>query len=115
MNSFTIQQCELDLSITVNQNPCPIYIPNVFSPDGDGINDEFKLYLHPDFRGRVVNVSIFDRWGALMYQNTGDLAPAWDGTFKGKRMLPGCYIYFVTVEYEDGTQNILTGEVNIVR
>ena len=80
---------------------CPIYLPNAFSPNGDGINDVFRAFPHPedcapvsDYRFRV-----FDRWGGLVY--AGDsLTGGWDGQTKGAAAGPGHYVYVVT--YFDG-------------
>ncbi len=93
-----------------------IFIPNAFSPNGDGNNDYFTV-----FTGHNVNtikaLRVFDRWGAEIFGKT-ELSPnneteGWDGTYKGKLMEPGVYVYYVEVEYIDGKTKIHSGDLNI--
>ena len=63
------------------EKPYALYSPNAFSPDGDGINDLFKI------SGQGMNdfqMEIFNRWGQMVYKSI-DLSNGWDGTFKGKK------------------------------
>jgi gliding motility-associated-like protein len=76
---------------------CPEYeLPNVFSPNGDGHNDLFSPL--PYRYVKDVNISIYDRWGLLMFETT-DPDILWDGTnFKNKEKCPdGTYFYVCTV------------------
>ncbi len=90
-------------------------LPNVFSPDDDGINDHFKPII-----SEVPNYSmvIANRWGAVLY-STNDINESWDGTFKGKKCPQG--VYYVSVQF-DGcndlgqfTPRILYGSVTLLR
>ncbi|MEM8525591.1 MAG: gliding motility-associated C-terminal domain-containing protein [Bacteroidota bacterium] len=109
--------CAIQSQIKVNQKNCPIYLPNIFSPNNDGKNDLFLLQSHPDFRGQITSFSIFDRWGNLIFtsQNQAVADASWDGTFKGKEVVEGLYVCLVKVAYEDGNQILLMGELNVVR
>jgi gliding motility-associated-like protein len=72
-----------------------IYIPNAFSPDGNGINDTWiipALNAFPNFE-----LSIYNRGGQLIYQCQNILRP-WDGTFKGEPQPPGAYVYVIDVK-----------------
>jgi len=65
------------------------YIPNVFSPNGDGLNDQFFIY------GEAINnitLKIFDRWGHLVFSGE-DINTGWDGTFKGNDCKSDVYTY----------------------
>ncbi len=95
-----------------------IYIPNVFSPNGDGTNDRF-LPLSDIELGRVVSLSIFDRWGNLVYSRT-NLAPnqpglGWDGMFNGQLANTGVYVYVTEVEFIDGKRTMYEGSVTLLR
>lgn len=93
------------------------YAPNGFSPNNDGINDEFKIFF-PD--GVVITeftMQVFDRWGGLLF-STQDTEAAWDGR-KGDLLIPsGAYIWRMQLTYEDDfrTKTINEGgEIMILR
>ncbi|MEO1259171.1 MAG: M43 family zinc metalloprotease [Bacteroidota bacterium] len=102
--------------ITVEFNP-RIFIPNAFSPNGDGINDFFFPYS--DGVADIKLMRIFNRWGGLVYEAAGfqpnDPVSGWDGTFKGKLLDPAVFAYFVQVIYADGTEDMLEGDVTLIR
>lgn len=97
-----------------------VYIPNIFSPNRDGINDEFRIFTGFGV-DRVNNFRIFDRWGQLVYErfdllpNNGIGSEGWDGTRNGEQMLPGVYVYVAEVEFADGKVVIYRGDVTLVR
>ncbi len=94
------------------------FIPNAFSPNGDGINDEL-----PVFPGRGIDgiraFRVFDRWGNLIFERkecTGmDAGCAWDGTFQGQNAPAGVYPYSLIVDYADGVSETIGGQVVLVR
>ena len=79
--------------------PTRIYAPTAFSPNDDGRNDSFKIY-GGDFL--TMRLTIFSRWGELLFEST-DPEEAWDGTFKGKGMPEGIYVW--QLEYEGYAAN----------
>lgn len=85
--------CSLIRTITVT-GPCNarIYAPDVFTPNGDNINDVFKVIL---VGGSIVRLDIFNRWGNIIYseENTN---PQWNGEFKGSICLNGAYAYVLS-------------------
>lgn len=102
----------------VEQEDSKVYIPNAFSPNEDGVNDTFTVFGDVDV-ANVKSMRIFDRWGNLMHEAT-DLAPndiqqGWRGMNNGKPLTTGMYVYFVELEYVDGTSEILKGEVMLMR
>jgi len=109
--------CQLDSLVTIGQINCPIYIPNAFSPNNDNINDFFKIYPHPGFMGQLNTLGIYNRWGALMYQvdNFDSESTGWDGTFKGQVLEVGVYVYFVDLVHDDGTKEVIKGNVTLMR
>jgi gliding motility-associated-like protein len=68
-------------------------VPNAFSPNDDGINDELQLFLSPVIT-EVKLFSIYNRWGALVFSANNQFK-TWDGTIKGQKLPEGVYVYFV--------------------
>jgi gliding motility-associated-like protein len=72
-------------------------IPEAFSPNGDGNNDEFKVYFG-NLPCAVEQFKIYNRWGQLMYDHKDREALSWDGTYNGEPCSPGVYVYFLKGE-----------------
>jgi gliding motility-associated-like protein len=88
-----------------------IFVPNAFSPNGDGEND--KLYV----RGQnleEITFKIFNRWGELVFESI-DQEVGWDGTFKGKVVDPDVYVYHLQVVCFDGQENLIKGNITVLR
>ena len=68
-----------------------VFIPNSFSPNGDGINDVFNV-KGIGLKAEGFSMELFDRWGHLMF-STKDIAKGWDGTVKGQIVQDGVYVY----------------------
>ncbi|MFK7775337.1 MAG: PKD domain-containing protein [Saprospiraceae bacterium] len=92
---------------------CPVVFPNAFSPDGDGWNEKFNTVSPCDFT--KFNVKIFSRWGELLFEiNDPSMDAGWDGTFMGKDVQEGVYVY--TCEYEhEFNKGRVSGDVTILR
>lgn len=87
-----------------------IYIPNTFTPNGDGKNDRFKVY------GNVIagiTMKVFNQWGELIYE-TNDMTTGWDGAHKGKMQPVGVYYYVIRIRLTDGKEVTRKGSVNLV-
>jgi gliding motility-associated-like protein len=100
------------LNSFVEDNSYSLYSPTAFSPDGDGINDLFKVYGQgmSDFK-----IEIFNRWGQMIYKSF-QLSEGWDGTFKGKNLPTGSYVYKIkTSEYSEDKKIVKTGTIALVR
>lgn len=88
-----------------------IYIPNAFSPNGDGEND--ILYV----RGQLIEgmlFRIFDRWGEMVFEST-DRNYGWDGTFRGKALDPDVYDYYLKAICIDGEESIIKGNITLLK
>jgi gliding motility-associated-like protein len=96
----------------------PVYIPNAFSPNSDGLNDIFTIYGSPAVQ-LVNSLKIFNRWGGLVFEahdfSVNDKSIGWDGTFQGKKLNPGVFAYFAEVEYIDGVKILYEGDLTLVR
>jgi gliding motility-associated-like protein len=89
-----------------------IFTPNIFSPNGDGVNDYF---VPLDFgAAKNLEVSIFNRWGELIFR-TDKLQHGWDGTYRGKDCEVGVYTYFIKGEFLNGVSFKKTGSVTLIR
>ncbi|NQU88748.1 MAG: gliding motility-associated C-terminal domain-containing protein, partial [Mariniphaga sp.] len=72
-----------------------IYLPNAFSPNSDGLNDDFKAVTNSE-NIKFFQMLIYDRWGTLIFESK-NISFGWNGTFKGKPCPQGVYVY--KVEY----------------
>ena len=94
------------------------YIPNVFSPNGDGHNDFFTAFGGIQTE-RIIRLQVYDRWGneAFGAENmpTGVEQMGWDGTLKGKKLPAGVYLYSAEVQFKSGRIEQYTGDVTLVR
>ncbi|MEM1218124.1 MAG: gliding motility-associated C-terminal domain-containing protein [Bacteroidota bacterium] len=95
-----------------------VYIPNAFSPNNDGNNDSFYPFSESG-NLRVIQCSIFDRKGNLVFQNnsyyTNDPSQGWDGTFHGQPLNSGVYTYIFEIENDRGEHGILHGDISLFR
>jgi gliding motility-associated-like protein len=93
------------------------YVPNVFSPDNDGINDYFTLYS--DAINEIVSLSIFDRWGNLVFEKRNFPASAepygWDGSSNGKSCESGTYTWFAEILFKDNQKKIKNGSITLIQ
>jgi len=78
------------------------FIPNVFSPNGDGVNDVFASGL---------DLKVFDRNGTIFYSGN----EGWDGTSNGRSADPDTYFYWIRYKDNDGQEKVLKGYVTLVR
>jgi gliding motility-associated-like protein len=95
-----------------------LYVPNVFSPNDDGLNELFRLFAEPETIERFKTFQIFDRWGEKVFSYDNFLPDdniGWDGRFKGKPLGPGVFVWYVEVVYLDKTTQIFKGDVTLVR
>ena len=99
-------------SVIVIQDGFTLEIPNVFTPNGDNINDYFTI---TSTGVKNIELQIFNRWGQLMYSFTGAKA-AWDGiTNSGEKATDGTYFYFVIATGFDGKEVKKNGPLGLYR
>jgi gliding motility-associated-like protein len=108
---FASTDCEI---VDINN---AIHLPNVFSPNGDGINDVFSVSYGPDLVVTAMQGSVFDRWGNLVF-SSADIPFSWDGFFAGEILMPGVFVYTLSVKYlDDGKEKdlVFSGDVTLIR
>jgi len=110
----TIHGCEDDVSRTVQIDPdVMFYIPNSFTPNGDGRNDYFRPYGE-GVKWETFEMFIFDRWGENIYY-TADINDPWNGWYKEKEVEVGVYVYKILIEDQNGDQRIYQDGVTLLR
>ncbi|WP_187774920.1 PKD domain-containing protein [Pedobacter sp. BS3] len=88
-----------------------VYVPNTFTPNGDGKNDELKVYSNYI---QSISMKVFNQWGQMIFSTT-EKDKGWDGTYKGEQQPVGVYIYVVSVTLQDGKTITKKGAVNLIR
>ena len=97
-----------------------IFIPNIFSPNGDDRNDYFGVATGPGVK-KINFIRIFDRWGELLFTKENIPAGAdpsangWDGTFRSRTVDTGVYVYLIEAEFEDGQKLLYRGDITVVK
>lgn len=106
-----------NVTVFVLCNGANIFIPNTFSPNGDGANDVF----YPRGTGlfNIKTLRIFNRWGEVVFEKgsfaANDASAGWDGTYKGLQLNPDVYVYTVDVLCDNKTILTLKGNVALIR
>jgi gliding motility-associated-like protein len=106
------------ITISVIKN-YPVFIPNAFSPNFDGVND----YFFPNGNAaaqRLLSFKVYSRWGGELFQLQDKLMPmspqeGWDGKVKGKPVPTGTYTWTAVVEFQDGEVRSFSGAVHLTR
>jgi gliding motility-associated-like protein len=88
-----------------------IFAPNAFSPNNDGHNDRFNVYVP---NSRFAEITIFNRWGEQIYYSP-DPQEGWDGTYKGQAVQEGVYLFVVRVTGVDGQPYERSGTITLIR
>lgn len=109
----------VDLIDSLDTHTSTIYIPTIFSPNGDGVNDLFQIYTSDDHISMITRFYIFDRGGKNIYQRTNIPLHGydgwWDGTYKRFTMSSGVYAYYFETEDEHGRRESYRGDVTLIR
>ncbi|MCF8239250.1 MAG: FG-GAP-like repeat-containing protein [Saprospiraceae bacterium] len=94
-----------------------VFLPNVFSPNGDGINDLWQI--QPSGPVQSWELNVFDRWGNQVYLRKGgqqDLQQfGWDGSFRGEEMDPGVFVFEFSILWLDGSTTNRAGEMVLIK
>ncbi len=96
-----------------------IFVPNAFSPNDDGLNDVLTVFADENLVKQVVSFQVFSRWGEAVFAGFGlrpnDVTLGWDGSFRGKKVDLGVYVWFAEVELATGERRLLKGDVVLIR
>lgn len=106
-----------DVTVKVICEQSQLFIPNTFTPNGNGENDRF----YPRGRGiRTIKLfRVYDRWGELIFEKTNvdanDYNNGWDGTFRGKELSPDVYVYTMDGICDTGEEFSWQGDISLIR
>ncbi len=91
-----------------------IFVPNAFTPNGDGINDHFMVMFPP---GMVTHLylAVYNRWGELVFETDDMTHIGWDGTFRGKKLGMDVFVYQMRAKCLGGLEYSEKGNVTLLR
>ncbi len=96
-----------------------IIVPTGFSPNNDGFNDMLHVHGKTNNVNAIITFRIFDRWGEVVYEynnfQPNDLTIGWDGTYRGKEMNSGTFVWYLEAEFIDGSKETFKGQTNLLR
>lgn len=112
--TVTIDQCSTSDVVVVTKD-CQIDIPNSFTPNGDGTNDYFFPRQFLSSGVASFTMSIFNRWGQVIFETSNPNGRGWDGKFNDKEQPMGVYIYTIKVVMKNGVIEDYTGNVTLLK
>jgi len=104
-------ECACDTTFQVDAKESLLAVPNVFTPNGDGVNDEFRVVYRSI---KSYSIVIYNRWQHLIYESS-DPAKGWNGRINGKKAPEGAYYYIIKATGSDGEEYVRKGAVNLLR
>jgi len=126
-NTYTVvvtnaNGCSCDEDIDIVGTIPQLIMPNVFTPNGDGINDFFNVMFKDEGSDKIIDkgeieilgFNIYNRWGNAVYENETPTT-GWDGTIDGKSAPSEVYVYVVEIQYPDGTTERVSSDVTLIR
>jgi gliding motility-associated-like protein len=105
--------CDATDSLFVETKPCcDVYLPDAFTPNGDGLNDVFRLITIGNHK--LTDFRVVNRWGQAVFEG-GDIKSGWDGNLGGLPQPVGTYFYYL--RYQCGTGAVIEkkGELTLIR
>ncbi|RAJ77558.1 gliding motility-associated-like protein [Chitinophaga dinghuensis] len=105
--------CTSSATLTLNilPNNEDFFVPNAFTPNGDGKNDVFRVY---GSSVKSIELQVYTQWGEMVY-SSNDITKGWDGTFKGRQQPVGVYVYALKATMQNGAVINKKGAVNLIR
>jgi gliding motility-associated-like protein len=87
-------------TVKLKKCDCNIFVPNAFSPNNDGVNDELQAFINCDIPIKVKRFQVFNRWGNLLFtqSNTNDIR--WNGQVNGTQLDQGTFVWYMEYEIE---------------
>lgn len=110
-NELALEEESDPITIVISESS--LKVPNAFSPNGDGINDVFRV----TYKSLVkFNAYVFNRWGKRIYEwNLSNIDDGWDGSHNGKQVKDGVYFIVVQAVGSDGVKYDIKQDINILR
>lgn len=115
VRALGLHPCEISpLSVLVTGTTLSskeVFVPNVFTPNGDTKND--VLYVYGNYIASI-QFNVFNQWGEMIFSSK-NAAIGWDGRYKGKQQPVGVYVYTLKVVLQDGVVVNKKGSINLIR
>jgi gliding motility-associated-like protein len=112
LTATSIEGCRFFAEVIVNVLDS-IFVPNTFTPNGDGVNDTWEILLI-DFFPKA-EITVFDRWGQIVYKTIGYPASRrWDGTRNGNQLPATTYYYTISLSIDSKEERLKTGSITII-
>jgi gliding motility-associated-like protein len=108
----TFNSCPQTFDVTIKVIEKDVWLPNVFTPNGDGINDVFRITKKTYIK--LQEFRIFDRWGKEVF-NANDINDGWNGTAEGKKCDIGTYYYTARWSFPSGKVGSLNGDILLMK
>lgn len=102
------------INIKVDVSQCGLYIPNAFTPNGDGINDEFIIKIPEELQISNFEMSIFEASGRMIFHSKNH-TQGWDGYYQGGKSPQGAYFYVITYKDKMNEKRIRKGQLILYR
>jgi hypothetical protein len=101
-------------SVIVTIDPRTIVLlPTGFSPNGDGVNDVFRIAKALNIK-TLVSFAVYNRWGERVFE-TNDINEGWDGVYRGQMQEVSTYVWYVNAKTYEGEDLVRSGNVTLVR
>jgi gliding motility-associated-like protein len=107
--------CTADDSVLIHVLKCDpeaVFVPNTFTPNGDGLHD--MLYMHSRTLTHLETFRVYDRWGAMVFE-TGNITEGWDGMINGKLAAQGVYLFTIKGKCNSGYDVEKNGTITLIR
>ncbi len=108
----SLNGCVASDTVVVLPGDCAIFIPSAFTPNNDGLNDQFGVL--GDITVKSFSFEIYNKWGQKVFTTT-DITQKWNGTYKGKNTPNGAYPWFIYYVTGNGLRKYLQGTVMLIR
>jgi gliding motility-associated-like protein len=112
--TVSIDGCSASDTVVV-ANDCYVSIPNIFTPNGDGVNDYFFPRQLLSKSLTEFSMAIYNRWGQLIYETKAIDGKGWDGMMNSVAQPAGVYVYLIDAKFKDGQMEHHQGNVTLMR
>ncbi|MEL6971270.1 MAG: gliding motility-associated C-terminal domain-containing protein, partial [Bacteroidota bacterium] len=118
--SLNNQGCIASDTVLVQFKECTVFqafIPNVFSPNEDGLNDSFFPQFDDSIEILEYELQVFDRWGNQLFTSQ-NVSEGWRGRSRGDLLPQGVYVFFIDITYQDDlgiNSEVLSGDITLIR
>ena len=111
-NVQTMDKVDTTIYVNINVFDCELFVPTAFTPNGDGLNDEFLVHAPMEISN--FEMLIFDKMSRSLFQ-TKEINYGWDGTSQGKPLPPGTYFYVITYRDALNEKHVMKGQLVLIR